>query len=81
MAFPRRPHQRGVGGSSSSGTSIILLITVAMGSFFAGTLITLHSGIGNCHETPNGSHPLAKQQQQPDPKLVDEMVQRRMLGE
>ena len=79
MAFPKRHHQRG-GGSSSSVTSIVLLLAVAMGSFFAGTLLTLHSGIGNCHGSTSGNHPLAKQQQQPDPHLVDEMVQRRLQG-
>ena len=72
MVFPRRAGTPR--GGSSGTTSIILLLTVSMGSFFAGTLLTLHTGIGNCHSNGN-SHPLAQSSQQ-----VEEQVQRRMQG-
>ena len=63
---------------STSLTQLILLVSVGTASFFAGTLLTLHSGIDRCDEVKN---PLLQQQQFMDSSQAAEaLAQKRFLG-
>jgi hypothetical protein len=75
------PRVRNPNGRSNE-SSLVLLVAVAMVSFFAGTVLTAHVHLGTCNTDNNSSsNSISNNRHHSLNAQVEELAQKRLLGE